>query len=78
MYMYYLLGYRLFGDESWSSQDALLSKINRSRTGLGTEKRRINWLATATRQVNAWNHAGKSDIFVNMELAILEQVMMYS
>ena len=74
MYMYYLLGYRLFGDESWSSRETLLNRVKKA-VAMGNNKKRVNWLTTAKRHANAWDHCGKSDIFVNMELAILEQAI---
>jgi len=62
MYMYYLLGFKLFGD-----QEGEFMKMVTKQTSNIKELRR---------QANESDHFGKSKIFHNMDNQILSQVRM--
>ena len=83
--MYYLLGYKLFGQEQKFIQDMLAREnmadfsqeggSNESTSGHSSSNRHISWAERALRKKGMMGRYGNSEIFDTMEENFLQQVI---
>ena len=71
MYMYYLLGYRLFGRETNFIYEELLADKRKKDKKKKDKQGKMSWAQTVLKQKS---HFGKSQIFDEMEEMLLIQV----
>ena len=76
MYMYYLLGFRLFGEGAEYIKEYLISQSNGLTPSENSIKNRKvpTWLERAKLKQNKREHFGKSSIFETMEESLVQTV----